>query len=63
VTIPIEDVFWNPPIGFNTTTRTNVPNETGYIITVPNVILAQNIQNFNIDLFMIQRVVLDSQRV
>ncbi|CAG8470640.1 850_t:CDS:2 [Funneliformis caledonium] len=60
VTIPIEDVFWNPPIVPNTTTRTNILNETGYIITVPNVI---TVPNFIIDLFAVQQAVLDTQRL
>ncbi|CAG8619481.1 10066_t:CDS:2, partial [Funneliformis caledonium] len=60
VTIPIEDVFWNPLIVMDPTTNTNVPNETNYTITVPGTI---TVPNFIIDLYEIQQEVMENQRV
>ncbi|CAB5333216.1 hypothetical protein RhiirA1_471074 [Rhizophagus irregularis] len=60
MTIPIEDVFWNFPIVLDSTTNTNVPNKTDYTITVPDAI---TVPNFIIDLFVIQQIVIECQRV
>ncbi|CAG8505064.1 701_t:CDS:2 [Acaulospora colombiana] len=53
VNIPVSDVFWDPPI------VAGVPNVTGYTIAVPPTVTANN---FVIDLYRIQQVVLKKQR-
>ncbi|CAG8678218.1 9339_t:CDS:2 [Funneliformis caledonium] len=52
VSIPVSDVFWDPPI------VAGVPNVAGYTVTVPNTVIAQN---FVIDLYRLQHVVLKKQ--
>jgi hypothetical protein len=52
VTIPVMDVFWDPPI------VEGVPNVARYTAVVPNTVVAQN---FVIDLYRIQHVVLLKQ--
>ncbi|RIA80857.1 hypothetical protein C1645_837937 [Glomus cerebriforme] len=52
VTIPVSDVFWDPPI------VAGVPNVAGYNATAPNTVVALN---FVIDLYRLQRVVLLKQ--
>jgi hypothetical protein len=54
VTIPISDVFWDPPI------IGGVPNVAGYIATVPGTVVGNN---FVIDLFDVQQEVLAAQRI
>ncbi|CAG8560466.1 11537_t:CDS:2 [Acaulospora colombiana] len=53
VTIPISDVFWNPPI------VNGIVNEAGYTPTVPNEVVDNN---FVIDLYGIQRWVQNAQK-
>ncbi|PKK61815.1 hypothetical protein RhiirC2_718158 [Rhizophagus irregularis] len=52
VTIPVSDAFWDPPI------VAGVPNIVGYNATAPNTTVAQN---FIIDLYRLQRVVILKQ--
>ncbi|RHZ81670.1 hypothetical protein Glove_117g31 [Diversispora epigaea] len=53
VTIPVSDVFWNPPI------VDGVVNDTDYTPTVPEEVVGNN---FRIDLYDVQRVVLRAQK-
>ncbi|CAG8477450.1 12420_t:CDS:2 [Acaulospora colombiana] len=52
VSIPVSDVFWNPTI------IAGVPIVAGYTVMVPNTI---NANNFNIDLYRIQQLLLRKQ--
>ncbi|RHZ57532.1 hypothetical protein Glove_386g13 [Diversispora epigaea] len=52
VNIPVQDVFWNPPI------INGVPSTAGYVIMVPDTV---TVHNFAIDLYQIQQVVLKNQ--
>ncbi|CAG8563962.1 16180_t:CDS:2 [Racocetra fulgida] len=52
VTIPVLDIFWNPPI------MNGVVNEVDYIPTVPHGVVGNN---FLIDLYSIQRWVFKTQ--
>ncbi|CAG8537330.1 14850_t:CDS:2, partial [Cetraspora pellucida] len=47
ISIPVSDVFWDPPI------VTETPNTTGYSVTVPNTVVGNN---FIIDLYRIQQM-------
>ncbi|CAG8488235.1 16472_t:CDS:2, partial [Acaulospora colombiana] len=53
ISIPVSDVFWDPPI------VAGIPNTTGYNVTVPNAVVGNN---FIIDLYRIQQIVLKKQR-
>ncbi|CAG8690520.1 4385_t:CDS:2 [Funneliformis caledonium] len=53
VTIPVSDAFWDPPI------VGGVPNVAEYAVTVPGTVLGNN---FIIDLYDVQRVVLKTQK-
>ncbi|CAG8718058.1 13498_t:CDS:2, partial [Cetraspora pellucida] len=50
VTIPVRDAFWDPPI------LGRVPNVEGYTAVVPNTVVGEN---FVIDLYDIQQIVLN----
>ncbi|CAJ0749218.1 20260_t:CDS:2 [Entrophospora sp. SA101] len=52
INIPVQEVFWNPPI------VGGIPSTAGYVITIPPGITANN---FVIDLYQIQQVVLRNQ--
>ncbi|RHZ52445.1 hypothetical protein Glove_461g79 [Diversispora epigaea] len=53
VTIPVSDVFWNPPV------VDRVVNDTDYTPAVPEEVVGNN---FLIDLYDVQRVVLKAQK-
>ncbi|CAG8585966.1 4845_t:CDS:2 [Paraglomus brasilianum] len=53
VTIPVSDVFWDPPV------NAGVPNLTGYTVAVPGGVTANN---FVIDLYRLQETVLRNSK-